>query len=175
MAHLRKAPWAKRLLSAQEFQQAFVANVRGLPCWRVGKVLGSMLYFDFGSKVSVPRVRGGFAEAGEATISVNDCRWTLHVAGRIAAESDSVSDVQGNDLHLYFDGSKLDGVKFPSAADHVELIFSNGTRLFIDTTNQYGTADPIIDFVAPSGEIYQMSAQGLIYLAAVISTMRFVQ
>ena len=132
-----------------------------------------MLFFDFGAKVSVPRLKGGFVEAGQATISVNDCHWKLFVGGEMVTDSDSITDEQGRDLLKHFEGSDLCAVTVMDA-DCIHLVFSNGTHLSVDTTNQYGTDDPIIDFVAPSGEIYKMSADGLLYLTDVVSSTRFV-
>lgn len=45
------APWPRKRLSREKkFEFNLVENLIDRACWRCGKYLGSMLYFDFGEK-----------------------------------------------------------------------------------------------------------------------------
>ena len=60
----------------------------GLPLWAVGRA-GSLKWFQFGDRRTVPALRGGSKEVGEYALHL-DCPWHLvGPAGQVAATDES--------------------------------------------------------------------------------------
>ena len=107
------------------------------PCWRVGKYLGSMLTFDLGGRVPTRTARGSTIELGTSTIGVRDVWWRASGAGLEPFDSDDVAEDRASwrrleDCAL---GACLSGLTREN--EGLALVFSNGLRVELDTTNVY--------------------------------------
>jgi hypothetical protein len=145
----------------------------GKICWRVGKYLGSMLYFDFGEKILVPnKLRGTNVEQGEAIFGVRNCYWTLRSGGHLVADSDSIDDESAVKSLPCIQGKQIVDL-LASTLGFINVVFSDGVVLSLDSTNRYGTDGPIAEFVMPDGRIFNVTPRGHFYLLDQISSVRF--
>ncbi|MET3109437.1 hypothetical protein AAKU67_003974 [Oxalobacteraceae bacterium GrIS 2.11] len=174
MALTSQAPWPSRRLTRDEMRAALVEQVSNRACWRCGKYLGSMLYFDFGGKVEIPSMRQGVISQGEAILGVRDCYWSLLSKNQLVIDSDSISDDNAIENLRCLQGTFLCDFLVPEPG-HVNFVFSGGVVLSLDTTNRYATRDNIAEYVAPDGRIYTITPQGHFYLSDEVSKIRFTQ
>ena len=169
-----KAAWPSRRLTKNEFRDALVVAMKGRDCWRVGKYLGSMLYFDFGARIMVPSRRSGPTEQGEAILGIRDCYWMLYKNRQLITDSDLIEDESANQKLDCLNGVHLFDFEVLKNGE-ISFIFSNHLALNVDTTNRYATQDCIAEMIAPDGRIYTITPRGHFYLSDEISNYRRVE
>jgi hypothetical protein len=167
-----QAPWAARRIGGEEMRAVLIDNMAGKQCWRWGKYLGSMLFFDFGKRIVIPSVRRGVIEAGEATLGVRDCYWELCESDSVITDSVSVDDETMQKLEDIMIEAELVDLAVDKGRDSVNLLFSNSIVLKLDTSNRNKTADYIAEFTLPSGKIYSITPKGNFILLGRVSTPR---
>lgn len=167
-----QAPWAARRIGREGMRAVIIDNMAGKKCWRWGKYLGSMLFFDFGKRIVIPSVRGGVIEAGEATLGIRDCYWELCENDSVITDSVSVDD----DAMRKLEGIMIDAELIDLAKDKkhnsMHLLFSNLIVLKLDTSNQNKTGDYIAELTLPCGKIYSITPKGNFILSARVSAPR---
>jgi hypothetical protein len=171
MRHLKQSNWARRRIGEHEINNVLSDDWLGLKCWRVGKYLGSMLYMDFGARISVP-ARNSVVEAGEATLGIRDCYWTILNYGKEVIDSDTVDESWIPQLSTVFVGSELSRVALSASSQEVVLSFSAHCEIRVDASNRYGTTEAILEFVSPNGHIHQVEPSGDIVLSDQVSAAR---
>jgi hypothetical protein len=172
MSLTNQAPWAARRIGVGEMRAVLIDNMAGKQCWRWGKYLGSMLFFDFGKRIVIPSVRGGVIEAGEATLGIRDCYWEFCEGDSIITDSVSVDDETMQKLEDIMLEAELIDLASDKRQESLNLLFSNSIELKLDTSNKNKTGDYIAEFTLPRGEIYSITPKGNFILSGRVSTPR---
>jgi hypothetical protein len=167
-----QAPWTNRRIAENELRAEITGQMRGKHCWQCGKYSGSMLFFDFGGKVSIPSMRRGQIEQGEATLGIRDGYWQLLNGSLTVTDSELIDDENAVELLSCIQGAQLYDLVTPTPG-FLNLVLSNNLTLSLDTTNRYATSDHIAEFVLPDGRIYDVTPRGHFYLSDKVSTVRF--
>ena len=120
------APMASRLIEIL---------MRDRPCWRVTRVLGSMLVFDFGERRTVTTRGGKTLEVGADQLSIRNVQWvaTGAKAGRVT--SDTLDRDRTVRLHEAFSGACLEGCQ--RKGRRLSLRFTGDLQISLDLTNLY--------------------------------------
>ena len=116
------------------------------PCWRVTRVLGSMLVFDFGDRIDAVTKRGNLIQVGSEQLSIRNVHW-LASSGRLRRwTSDTLDGPRMDEMCREFSGSYLKGCH--RKGQRLSLVFSHGLKISLDLTNRYGveSAEEIAEF-----------------------------
>jgi hypothetical protein len=151
-----------------------VEDFDGLPCCRVGKYLGSMLYIDFGKQFEAVGFRGQRVQAGEAVISIRDCLWRLILNGGLIVDSESITDENAEAMLMPLHGRQMLAI---SISDSLTLDFCFSERLILSldlsNINEAEAEDEIAQIVGFGGKIYWVMPGGELILADKISVDRY--
>lgn len=155
------APKERKRISSDEFQKDIEALCKGKICWKVGRYLGSMLYFDIGESVNVKSVRSGVIKKGEISLGIRNVFWDIHYKGSSIIDSSYIEREHEHLLTKAFLGQKFELFIFLN--DFVEIHFSGGHIIYVDTSNEYETEGNILEISFHNRAIYEITCDAELY------------
>lgn len=105
------------------------------PCWRVTRVLGSMLVLDFGGREATMTRRGAPIAVGTEQLSIRNVYWRSEGDILARTTSDLIDGPATDRLNEAFQGVALEGCS--SSKNRLVFKFSRGLRISVDLTNRY--------------------------------------
>lgn len=163
MVRLVPAPWPE-----VKFE---IADLNGKienwdACWAVTLVHGSMLVFDFGTRVQIRTRNGGLIDVGTQTLSIRNVFWDLYSNGIQRMSSDQVYDEVFGGVKKLFVGQRLAKVEVD---EFISLHFSGDVQLDLDRSDRYENGgEEIFELTFADGRIVQGFANGEAVQAAIM-------
>lgn len=100
-----------------------------LVCWKIGQSYGSIVYFEFGKKLTAPMEDGNAAIVGSATLVLEADEWTIMVGGEKVCDSASVTEIKLGELSPFFMGAHLVSLKYKPSLKECHILFSHNVRI----------------------------------------------
>ena len=127
--------FAREALPVSAVDKLIRYSMHERPCWRVTRVLGSMLVFDFGERLQKATRRGDAIEVGADQLSVRNVHWRASGGVLKPVTSDHLDGDNMAHICRAFSGARLEGCEL--SGPRFLLRFSRGLKISLDMTNRY--------------------------------------
>ena len=160
-------------VTADELASEVRSLLSGLPCWRVGLAFGSMVYFDFGKRVSAPLPRDRFAVMGEATVWLNADDWVIEYDGTVLARSDDIDrETAENELSPRFAGEGFEHLVLGSTRIAIKFTGGLSATAWRPEDAEIEPDEDLVTISLPDGRIAKFTAASGLVLSKDVDEVR---
>jgi hypothetical protein len=126
-----------------------------LQCWKVGRSVGSMIYFEMGEKWAF-LLESSVVSVGSVTLVLESDNWMITHYNDKIVDTSSISDFDLERLSLSFVGQRLLSLKFNQSSKECDIQFSDDLRAKLLNS----TDSDLCTLTLPDGRIIGCSEQG---------------